>query len=295
MRILLFGKNGQLGWELQRSLATLGEITALDYPEVNFSTPGGLMEAIEQTHPEVVVNAAAYTAVDRAESEPQIAEAVNAEAPGALAEAARAQGAVFIHYSTDYVFDGVKGSAYTENDAPHPINAYGRSKLNGELAVLKAGGASLILRTSWVYSTRAGGFVTKVLQWARQQPRLRIVSDQVGSPTWARMLAEATAQVLAMSGKDPYSFISARAGIYHLAGSGSASRLEWAQEILKNDPRKDEQLVEAILPAQTDEFPTPACRPRFSSLDCSRFEQVFGLRLPHWQHALHMAMDREAG
>jgi dTDP-4-dehydrorhamnose reductase len=208
-----------------------------------------------------------------------------------LAEQARALGAALVHYSTDYVFDGSKGAAYEEQDTPNPLNAYGRSKLAGEQAVASAGGAYLVLRTSWVYSLRRGSFVTKVLEWARSNPDLRVVADQVGNPTWCRMLAEASAQLLARAGEQPYAWIEPRAGLYHLAGSGLASRLEWARAILSLDPNPQEQVVSAIKPATTDEYPAPARRPLFSALNCDLFRETFGLSLPPWETALRLAME----
>jgi dTDP-4-dehydrorhamnose reductase len=214
-QILLIGKNGQLGWELHRTLATLGELTAVDYPEIDLECPESGRDLIRQIHPQVIVNAAAYTAVDQAETEQERAWKINALAPGMLAEEARKLNALFIHYSTDYVFDGTKGAPYVEEDAPNPLNFYGRSKLEGERLVQEAEGVSLILRTSWVYSLRQqGGFVGKVLQWSRQQETLRMVDDQIGNPTWARMLAEITSQVLARGEK----YIHERTGLYHLCG-----------------------------------------------------------------------------
>lgn len=291
IKILLFGKIGQVGWELQRALAPLGEVIALDYPEIDFADPNSLRRVVQEARPQVIVNAAAYTAVDKAESEPELAWAINASAPGLLAEEAHRLGAAMIHYSTEYVFDGALGRPYLETDLPNPLNEYGRSKLGGEQAVQGAGGSYLIMRTSWVYSNRQGGFVNKVLGWARQQRTLRIVSDQVGSPTWCRMLAEITAQLLAMGGKDVAGWLVERRGLYHLAGSGNATRLEWAQAILDCDPRKEEQVTEEILPARTSEFPTPAQRPLHAPLNCDLFPETFGLRLPEWKTALRMALQ----
>lgn len=291
MRILLFGKNGQVGWELARTLAPLGELVMLDYPEVDFAQPESLAGRVGEAHPQVVVNAVAYTAVDKAEQEAGLARAINAQAPGELAEACRRLGAALIHYSTDYVFDGQKGAPYVEEDAPHPLNVYGQTKLEGERAIAEAGGAWLVLRTSWVYSLRRDSFVTKVLQWSRSQSELRVVSDQVGSPTWARMLAEATALLLARAGEDPAGHLGQRRGVYHLAGEGAASRLEWARAVLEYDPRAEEQRVKEVLPGLTEEFPTPAQRPLFTALACGKFGRVFGLRLPGWRAALRMAME----
>ncbi len=292
MKILLIGNHGQLGWELERTLATLGPVTALDYPEVDLTEAGSASALVRDLRPDVVVNAAAYTAVDKAESEREAAFALNAAAPRALAEEAARLGAALIHYSTDYVFDGAKGAPYTEEDPPAPLNVYGESKLAGEQSVLGAGGAALIFRTAWVYSLRRPSFVTKVLSWAQKNPVLRIVDDQVSNPTWARTLAEATAQILAQAlvGGDPLAWLRERAGLYHLAGGGYASRMAWAQEIVSLRGLANPPLVEA---AKSAEFPTPAQRPLFSALDCSKFEAAFGLRLPPWREALHLAMESE--
>ena len=265
---MLIGKNGQLGWELQRTLATLGEVISYDYPEIDLSKPENLRNIIRNAAPQIIVNAAAYTNVDKAESETELAQRVNAIAPGVMAEEARRLNAAIIHYSTDYVFDGKKGSSYVETDAPDPLNTYGKTKLEGELAVKAAGEAYWIFRTSWVFSLRQGGFVTKVLQWARQQTTLRIVDDQIGSPTWSRMLAEATAQVIAQGRNDPVEYLREKAGLYHLAGAGTASRYEWARAILELDPHREEQVMKELLPAKTSEFPTPAVRPMNTGLDC---------------------------
>jgi dTDP-4-dehydrorhamnose reductase len=229
--------------------------------------------------------------------------AINARAPGLLAEEAARSGAVLLHYSTDYVFDGAKGSAYLESDLPHPINVYGRSKLMGEQAVVDAGGASIILRTSWVYSLRRDSFVTKTLSWSRQQTTLRVVQDQIGCPTWARMLAEITAALLARGGNQmdpknstgvdftPFEWLLQRQGIYHMAGDGNASRLDWAKAILRYDSHPEEQSVKEVLPALTADFPTPAQRPLYSALCCDRFFTTFGLRLPAWETSLRLAME----
>lgn len=290
-RILLFGRGGQLGWELQRALAPLGEVLALDYPRADFSKPEALRLLVRETQPDLIVNPAAYTAVDRAETESELAFRVNAESPAVLAEEALRLRVPLVHYSTDYVFDGAKSSPYLESDEPAPLNVYGHSKLAGDRAVISTGGAALILRTSWVYSMRQGGFVTKVLQWARQQEVMRVVDDQISGPTSARMLAELTALLLAGVGADPFAWLAERAGVYHCAGDGACSRYAWAQEILKLDPRRDEQIVRELLPASSEEFPSPAARPLVTVLDCSKLERVFGLRLPPWQTALRLAME----
>jgi dTDP-4-dehydrorhamnose reductase len=288
MRILVLGNTGQVGWEAQRALAPLGEVTGLDYPEVDFTRPERLSRQVIDLRPQVIYNAVAYTAVDQAESEPERVRVINAASTGVLAEAATRLGAVLIHFSTDYVFDGKKGSAYVETDAPNPLNVYGQTKLEGERAVQQVDCAHLVLRTAWVYSSRRDSFVNKVLQWAKDRDCIRVVQDQVSNPTWARMLAEITAQVLAMGRSDFVDFIKERRGVYHLAGAGIASRMEWAQEIIKIRPPSGHAVE--IQPALSSEFPTPAIRPLNSALDCSLFTQVFGLRLPDWRLALCMAM-----
>jgi dTDP-4-dehydrorhamnose reductase len=291
MNILLLGKYGQLGWELRRALAPAGGVIALDYPEIDLVNLSQLREVVRTHQPEIIINATAYTAVDKAESEPELALAINARAPALLAEEALRLGVPFIHYSTDYVFDGSKGSPYLESDPPNPVGVYGQSKLEGERLIQAVGGDILILRTSWVYSLRRDSFVTKVLQWSRQQLKLHLVCDQVSNPTWARMLAEATGMLLVKGGEHWRDWLGERRGIYHLAGSGYASRLEWGQEILRLDPNKEEQVTKEILPAVTADFPTPAQRPLFSALNCTLFMNTFGLYLPDWQLALQLAME----
>jgi dTDP-4-dehydrorhamnose reductase len=290
-KIILFGKNGQLGWELQRILPCLGQVIALDYDELDLSDLKVLQARLNETKPDLIINASAYTAVDQAETERDLAMKINGQAPGVMAEAARRSSAMFVHYSTDYVFDGAKESPYVETDLPRPLNVYGESKLAGELAVQQAGEAYLILRTSWVYSTRLqSGFVNKVLAWARQKETLRIVDDQIGCPTWARMLAEVTALLLAKGGDQPFDYVKSRSGIYHLAGKGGTSRYEWAQAILANDPHRDEQSVKDLGSASSSEFRTPALRPAYSVLNCALFENTFGLCIPGWGESLALAM-----
>jgi len=291
MRLLLLGKFGQLGWELHRALSPLGEVIALDYPEIDLSQPDQIRPLVRQAQPAVIVNATAYTAVDRAESEPELTRAINALAPGILAEEARTLGAALVHFSTDYVFDGATNSPYIETDQPNPLGMYGQSKLEGERAIEATGGAYLILRTSWVYSLRRDSFVTKVLKWSRQQETLLVVSDQVSNPTWARLLAEITAQLLAKARDDSTGWLGERCGLYHLAGNGYGSRYDWAHAILRYDPKPEEQVTRQLLPALTADFPTPARRPLFSALNCNLFSETFGLRLPDWKDALHMAME----
>ena len=285
MRILLFGKNGQLGWELNRSLITLGDLTVVDYPDVDFNQPQTIPEIVRAARPDVIVNAVAYTNVDKAESEPDVARRVNADAVSEIAREAKNLGALLVHFSTDYVFDGTKGVPYVETDTPNPLNVYGRTKLDGEEAAALAG-KYLTFRTSWVYSNRAGGFVSKVLEWAKTKTELRIVDDQIGSPTWSRMLAEVTGQLLARYGIDK-TWLLERQGLYHLAGAGAVSRYEWVKEILKTVGRDDV----VVHPAKSEEFPTAAHRPRYSGLSISHFEKTFNFNLASWIDVLHISLN----
>lgn len=287
LRILLIGKNGQLGWESQRTLATLGKVTVVDYPEIDLGKPEGVRDLIRSLAPQLIVNAAAYTNVDKAESEVNLARAINATAPEVMAQEAKRLGAGFIHYSTDFVFDGKKGSPYVETDTPNPLNVYGQTKLEGEELVQLVGGAYLIFRTSWVYSLRQGGFVTKVLQWARQQETLRVVDDQIGCPTWARTLAEATAQVIAQGRGEAVDYLREKAGLYHLAGGGAATRFEWAKAILELDPQRSEQRVKELIPAKTSEFPTPAERPCNTELCCNKIASL-NVNISPWYESLKL-------
>jgi len=290
MKIVLFGKNGQLGWEFQRILAKLGEVIALGRNDLDLSDLRAIQTTLGDLKPHLIINASAYTDVDLAESEVETAMRINALAPGVMAEMARKLGSVFIHYSTDYVFDGKSDMPYTENDQVNPLNTYGKSKLMGEENIREAGDAYLILRTSWVYSLRGNSFVNKVLGWARKNETLRIVSDQISNPTWARMLAEITSLMLARTSPNLFETIRESHGIYHVAGSGQTSRYEWAKQILANDPYRSEQVVRHIEPVFSKDFPAPAVRPLFSALDCSRFEATFGLRLPGWSDTLQLGM-----
>lgn len=291
MRLLLLGNTGQLGWELERTLAALGELNACDYPAIDLADSNNLRQIIRDCQPDLIINAAAYTTVDRAETEPDLANAINGIAPAIIAEEALHFRSAFIHFSTDYVFDGLKGAPYLESDPPNPLGVYGRTKLAGEQAVQQIGGAYLILRTSWVYSLRRDSFVNKVLGWARTQPTLKLVTDQVSGPTWARMLAEITSHLSVLASKDSFGWFSEHHGLFHLAGSGYCSRFEWGQQVLQLDPHKEQQIVHELLPALTAEFPTPARRPLFSALNCDRFFQTFHLHMPEWKFALKLAME----
>jgi dTDP-4-dehydrorhamnose reductase len=291
MQILVLGRNGQLGWESERALSCLGTLTALDYPEVDLLKIDRAVETIKKINPKIIVNATAYTAVDKAEDEPEKALKLNYEAPLALAQIAKDLHAVLIHYSTDYVFDGEKNEAYTELDKPAPLNLYGKSKLMGEEAVQQITGAHLIIRTSWLYSLRGESFVKKVMNWGRTQKRIRIVSDQIGCPTWARLLSEATALLISKSHSDCYGWFLEYGGLYHLAGAGSASRFEWAKSIIELDPNPEQLVVEEILSAQTEDFPTRAKRPLKTIMNSDKFKNAFGISLPNWSLSLKMAMD----
>ncbi len=279
MKILLTGCAGQLGRELKRSLACLGEVIACDRSQLDLARADPLRAALRSIAPAVIINAAAYTAVDKAEAEPGLADTINSLAPGILAAEARRLDALLIHYSTDYVFDGSKATAYTEDDAPAPLSAYGRSKLGGERAIAAAGGRNLIFRTSWVYGLHGANFMKTMLRLARERNELRVVGDQVGAPTWSRHLADATSHVLARK-EIPY-------GLYHLAAAGETSWHGYAEaifgEALRAGLLENIPVVNRIASA---DFPLPAARPANSRLDCSRFRRDFGLALPDWRTGL---------
>ena len=291
MRIVLFGKNGQVGWELQQLLPKFGNLTSLGREDLDVSNIQALQNILDHIKPHLIINASAYTNVDRAEKESTLAMKVNAKSPGVMAETANKLKAIFIHYSTDYVFDGNHNIPYTEDEKPNPLNIYGKSKLEGEKNIARAGGAYLILRTSWVYSMRGNTFVNKVLSWARTNKTLKIVNDQFSNPTWASALAEATSLLLSQNSDNLYQTIFDKRGTYHLAGSGYTSRFEWANQILANASNRTDLLVQAIEPVSSEEFPFPAQRPLFSALDCSKFEKTFGIRLPDWKKSLKTAME----
>jgi dTDP-4-dehydrorhamnose reductase len=290
-KILLLGNTGQVGWELHRSLLTLGELVALDYPEIDMADPASIRSVVREHKPNLIVNATAYTDVDKAESEPELAMTINGTGPGILAEETRRLNGALIHYSTDYVFDGTKSEPYTEEDEPNPINVYGETKLAGERAVQEVGGAYLIFRTSWVYSLRRPCFVTKVLQWAREQETLRIVDDQISSPTWARALAEATAQIIAQGRGAPVDYIREKSGLYHLAGGGSCSRYEWAKAALEMDPKKNEQIAKEALPVKSNTFSTLAKRPKNTKLSINKIKYSFLLTCPDWKSLLKLCLS----
>jgi dTDP-4-dehydrorhamnose reductase len=280
--ILLVGKNGQVGWELQRTLATLGEVVAVDRNGMDLADPDSIRSAIRSARPDLIVNAAAYTAVDKAESEPELAMAINGIAPGIMAEEAKRLGAAMVHYSTDYVFDGTKASLYAEEDAPNPLNVYGVTKLAGEQAVQAAGIPHLIFRTSWVYGLRGKNFLLTILRLAQERDELKIVDDQVGAPTWSRLIAEATAQILAQRRAN----LSEVSGLYHLTSAGRTSWHGFARAILDHSGLAAIKPLARLTPIPGADYPLPAPRPGNSGLNNKKMQQVFGLALPAWDAAL---------
>lgn len=289
MKILLLGKNGQVGWELRRTLAPLAEVTALDFPEINFTDTAALRRLVADAHPDAVVNAAAYTAVDKAETEPDLCRQINAVAPGVLAEEAKKIGALMVHYSTDYIFDGTKKTPYVETDTPNPLGVYGRSKLEGDQAVKASGADHLIFRLCWVYGARGQNFMLTMQRLARERETLRVVGDQFGCPTWSRMIAGTTALVLkeVLGCVD----ISACNGEYHLAASGQTSWHGFASRIIELMP-ETERKCRAVEKITTAEYPLPAKRPAYSVLDCEKLRTTFGLQLPDWEASLRQVLDK---
>lgn len=284
IRVLLTGREGQIGWELQRTLAPLGEVIAFDRAGLDLSDLVRLRSIIRELKPEIIVNAAAYTAVDRAEAEEAVAARVNADAPGLIAEEARRLGAWLVHYSSDYVFDGTKSGSYAEDDAPNPLNAYGRTKLAGERAIASVGGRYLVFRTSWVYADRGRNFLVTMRTLARERDELRIVDDQFGAPTWARIVAESTALCAVQLLRD-HERADAKSGIYHLSCDGQTSWFGFAQAIFESPADRAPRLI----PIASSEYPTPARRPANSTLDHSKLTRAFGLAPVHWRHALALA------
>lgn len=288
-RILLTGKNGQIGYELERSLQGLGEIVALGRTQMDLSDMQQVRTVIRCIRPDVIINAAAYTKVDQAESEPELALRINGEAPGVMAQEASALGAVMIHYSTDYVFDGSKAGPYVEDDSTAPLNAYGRSKLAGEVAVRAAGIPHLILRTSWVYGMRGRNFLLTVLRLAQQTEPLRMVDDQYGAPTWCRTIADATSHILtqAVSASDTAQWWGERSGVYHITAQGRTNWHGFAKAILAHPSVKDKPVLSTI---PTAAYSTPALRPANSALSCERFKRNF-FDLPDWKDGLRLCLE----
>jgi dTDP-4-dehydrorhamnose reductase len=303
-KILLTGKNGQLGNDLRQILPRLGELIATDREQCDLSRPAEIRNLIRELRPTLIVNAAAYTAVDQAEKDEALACAINSEAPAVMAEEAKKIGAALVHYSTDYVFDGAKNSPYAENDLPNPISAYGRTKLAGEQAVRDSGADHLIFRTEWVYSTRGKNFLLTILRLATQREELRIVRDQVGAPTWSREIAGATVKALQQicNRTDETAAWSERSGTYHMTAAGETTWYEFTQAILQEAAQLSdlaawfqaatngkELLTRRVVPISTAEYPTPARRPAYSLLSNSKLNRVFGIQLPDWREQLHRA------
>jgi dTDP-4-dehydrorhamnose reductase len=293
-RILLLGGDGQVAWELRRTLAPLGEVISVGRRTaphaLDLAEPQAILPLVEALRPAWIVNAAAYTAVDKAEQETDLAQAVNATAPGLLAEAAARVGAQLVHYSTDYVFDGRATAPYQEDDTPNPQGAYGRTKLEGEEAIAKAGCDWLILRTAWVYGSRGHNFLRTMRRLAREREELRVVADQLGAPTWSRHIAEATAQILAQLGDDCAAWHRA-CGVYHLTSAGEASWHAFASAIVEHQRGQEAIACQRVTAITTADYPTPAQRPAYSVLNCDKLAETFGIRLPDWQAALAQVQE----
>ena len=289
MKILITGGTGQVGFEVMRDLAPLGDVVAPTHAELDLTTPAAIREIARSVRPRIVVNAAAYNAVDRAESERALCAAVNADAPGVLAEEASRLGAVFVHYSTDYVFDGRKRAPYVERDPTGPLNVYAETKLAGEQAVQAAGGAYLVLRTSWVYGSRGTNFVRTMLRLARERRELRVVNDQFSVPTWSRSVARATGVALRQA-LEREAFAADGSGVYHLAATGPTTRYEFTLRILEGDPRREEQVCTTVTPVSSADFGATARRPAYSVLDSSAFARRFGVALPDWREELKLVL-----
>jgi dTDP-4-dehydrorhamnose reductase len=281
MRLLVFGRGGQLGWELERALAPLGDVRALARADVDVTDSEAVAAAIRTARPDVVVNAAAYTAVDAAETDERRAYAVNAIAPGVMAETLRATGGMLVHYSTDYVFDGEKDDAYDEADTPNPLGAYGRTKLAGERAIRDVESPHVILRTSWVYGLRGRNFLLTMVRLGAERAVLPVVSDQTGAPTWCRLVAEATAQLL-VARRDVLGDVRST---YHVACAGSCTWRDFAAAIVRRWYGARAPRIEAVT---TEAFGAAARRPRNSRLSCARLAAETGIRLPDWEHALEL-------
>jgi dTDP-4-dehydrorhamnose reductase len=307
--ILLIGANGQIGHELSAALPRVGEVTALGRQQLDLAQPAEIRRAIREFRPALIVNAAAYTAVDRAESEAALARAVNADAPAVMAEEAKQTGAAFIHYSTDYVFDGTKTTPYEEDDLPNPLSVYGLTKLEGERAIQASGVAHLIFRTSWVYATRGRNFLLAVLRRATEREELHVVRDQAGAPTSAREIARATAQILTqLSAKQPGRIsLEGVSGVYHVTAAGETTWYEYAKSILAEavgTPAPPSWFQEAtgglpliarsVVPITAAEYIAPARRPGYSVLSNARLARTFSVQLPEWRKQLHSVFKAEA-
>jgi len=296
LKILITGKDGQLGWELQRSLAGLGDIMATGRQELDLCNPGGIRQLVRSVQPDVVLNTAAYNAVDRAESESDLAMQVNEIAPGVLAEECRDIGALLIHFSTDYVFDGRKITPYSEEDEPAPLSVYGRSKLAGEQAVRAAKGRALIFRTAWLYSDQGDNFVGTMRRLARQKSELSVVDDQSGTPTWVKPLSQALEKICARALSRQGSTMGEGAPVYHATCSGETTRYGFARAILDDLASKaPEEPIARLIPISSTDYPAPARRPKYSVLSNAKLERDFGVRLPEWRSAFaHFAQGSGA-
>lgn len=295
MRVLLLGADGQVGHELRGPLATFADVVPFGRVDLDLADLDAVRAALARVSPDVVVNTVAYNEVDRAEADPAGARRLNGEAVAVLGEQAKARGFGLVTFSTDFVFDGESDRPYVETDAPAPLSVYGASKLEGERALAAIDAPALVLRTAWVWSLRRKSFVSTILKLAREREVLKVVDDQVGSPTSARDLAIAVALVLFDARRDPRAYFAEHAGVHHLAGSGQASRHALAVAALELDPRRDEHHVRAVEPVPSSTFPTPARRPRFSALDCSRTKARLGVELPPWRDALGRMLNATCG
>lgn len=282
-RILMPGRTGQVGWELHSALAPLGTVIAPDRRQMDLSDPDSIRHAIREEKPGIIVNAAGYTLVDQAEAEPELAMQVNGVASGVIAEEAKRLGAILIHYSTDYVYDGELERHCVEDDAPNPVNTYGKTKLAGERAITAVGGHYLILRTSWVYSARRTNFVLTILRLAREKPELAVVEDQTGSPSWARALADATAGLLRRK-----ELIPGNSGIYNLAATGHTSRYHFAHSIVRiaRELSGEHDGWAPVRPITSSQYPLPARRPVYPITAKEKIKRVFGIEMPHWEMQL---------
>jgi dTDP-4-dehydrorhamnose reductase len=286
MRSLIIGNTGQVGWELERILKPGGDLVALDYPAIDLTDTAKLRATVLEIKPQTIFNAAAYTAVDRAESEPDRANSINSIAPGILAEIAKDLNAGLIHYSTDYVYDGEKEGLYVETDNLNPRSVYGRSKANGDAAIAAVAGQYLILRTSWVYGSRGSNFILTMLRLGKERQELRIVNDQVGSPTWCRHLAEVSVKAAEQMHAGQF-----ESGVYHATNSGFTSWYGLAQEIFRIRETRTGVAAPKLIPITSAEYPLPAQRPTNSRLSSDKFTRQFGAPLPRWQDALAATMD----
>lgn len=288
-RILVVGRNGQVASELARTLPTFGEVLCAGRELADATQPAKVRALVQDFRPQLIINASAYTAVDKAESEPEAAQALNVDAVALLAELAKGAEIPLIHYSTDYVFDGGGTAPWRETDATGPQGVYARTKLEGEKAIQAAGCAYFIFRTAWVYGHFGANFYKTMCRLAREREELRVVGDQVGSPTWSYMIALATSQIVAESLQSPDSeFIRERSGIYHLSAAGSCSWFDFAKEIVRNDPRASEHKCKTVTCIPSSDYPTPAKRPANSILSNEKCYETFGIRLPDWKHQLAM-------